>query len=180
MVADVIGAALEQRHGDGRGERVTHQGQVAFEKLVLQRLRARRDDHLAAVQQRRHQIRERLPGAGPGLRDELSALRHRGRDRLRHRELLRAEPETGQRAGERSAVAKDRVERGIVVRSERPGFDVRRRGRVHAVQFAFAFAASLALGFALALGAATLTAPAASGGVVKLTRTASILKLSSS
>ena len=178
MVADIIGAAFEQRDGDGSGQRVTHQGQVAFEELVLQRLGARRDDHLAAVQQRRHQIRERLPGAGSCFRDELSALRHRGRDRLRHRQLLRPEPETRKRAGERSSVAKDRVERGIVGRSEGPGFEVRRRDRVHRLQFAFAV--SLALGFALALGAATLTALAASGGVEKLTRTASILRLSSS
>jgi hypothetical protein len=73
MVADVVRAALEERERHRELERVAHERQVALEELVLQRLRAGGDDHLAAVEQGRHEIRERLAGAGAGFGDQRAA-----------------------------------------------------------------------------------------------------------
>src|SRR6478672_673097 len=70
VMADVVGATLQQRDGDRRRQRVADQRQVALEQLVLQRLRSGRHDDLAAVEQRGNEIRERLAGAGPGFGDQ--------------------------------------------------------------------------------------------------------------
>ena len=113
VVADVVRAALEQRERRGHAERGAHERQVALEELVLQRLRARRHDDLAAVEQCGNEIRERLARAGAGLGDERCALGDRARDGVGHRELLGAEPEARQRAGERPAFAEDGGERRI-------------------------------------------------------------------
>ena len=59
VVADVVGAALEQRERHRQRQRVAHERQVALEELVLQRLGAGRDDDLAAVEQRRERGRRR-------------------------------------------------------------------------------------------------------------------------
>jgi hypothetical protein len=66
-VADVVGAALEQRDRHRHLQRGAHRRQVAVEELVLQGLGAGGDDHLAAREQRRHQVGEGLAGAGAGL-----------------------------------------------------------------------------------------------------------------
>ena len=108
MVADVVRAALEQRERDRNLQRVAHERQVALEELVLQRLGAGGHDHLAAVQERRHEIREGLAGAGAGLGDQCAAARDRVRDGVGHRELLRAKAKAGQRAGQEAALAEDR------------------------------------------------------------------------
>ena len=63
MVADVIGAALQQRHGHRHFQRIAHRRNVAAEQLVLQRLGAGGDDHLAAGEQGRHQISKGLARA---------------------------------------------------------------------------------------------------------------------
>ena len=133
VMADVVGATLEQRDGDRRRQRVADQRQVALEQLVLQRLRSRRHDDLAAVEQRGNEIRECLARAGPGFGDQRPPQRDRTRDRLRHRELLRPEPKAGQLVRERAAVAEDRGELGL----RRVAGDVVRQRRV---QFDFAFA----------------------------------------
>ena len=165
VVADVVGAALEQRDRDGDGKRVAHQRQVALEELVLQCLGPRGDDHLAAVQQRGGEVRERLAGAGAGLGDELAARGDGAADGLRHRELLRTEAEAGERPRERAAVAEDGVERRIVGRGGRRAAGGGRRGAGHdGAQLALAVAVGLAFG--LALGAAATGAAAPSGAVV--------------
>ena len=81
-----------------RGERLAHRRQVAVEELVLQRLGAGRDDHLAAGEQRRHEIGEGLAGAGAGLGHQHAAAFDRLDDRLRHLELLRARAIAGDAA----------------------------------------------------------------------------------
>src|SRR5262249_9591966 len=81
--------------------------------LILQRLRARRHDDLAAVEKRGNEVGERLAGTGAGLRDERCALGDRARDGVGHRELLRAQPESGEGPGQRAALAEDGGKRGI-------------------------------------------------------------------
>ena len=68
VVAQVVRAALE--HGDRyrHRERVAHGRNVALKELILQMLRAGGDDHLAAPQHGRHEIRIGLAGAGARLR----------------------------------------------------------------------------------------------------------------
>jgi hypothetical protein len=178
VVADVVGAAFEQRDGDGHRQRIAHERQVALEQLILQRLGAGGDDDLAAVQERRHQVGKRLACAGAGFRDELAAHRDGVRDGLRHRELLGAEAKSRQRPRQRAAVAEDRVERGVVRRRLRRGLEVAVRGDVHG---RLAYCGALLFGLALgsARGRATIVA-APSGAVVKPTRTDSILNESSS
>ena len=58
--------------------------------LILQRARSRRHDDALARLQRRHEIRERLAGAGAGLDDQRPLVGERARDRRRHRALLGA------------------------------------------------------------------------------------------
>jgi hypothetical protein len=141
VMAHVVRATLEQRDGDRRRERVADHRQVAFEQLILQRLRARRHDDLAPVEQRRHEVRERLARAGAGLGDQRLPQRDRACDRLRHLELLRAETEPRELVREGTAVAEDRGELGV----QRAGSRVVWK---RSVQFAFALA--FALGFASA------------------------------
>ena len=137
MVADVVGAALEQRDGDRRGQRVADQRQVAFEQLILKRLGARRYDDLAAVEQRGNEIGERLASAGARFRDERLAQRDCPGHRLRHCELLRPEAESGQLVRKRTAVAEDCRELGVRC----AGGNVFRKCGVQGV---FAFARGLA------------------------------------
>ncbi len=109
--AYIIGAALQQRRHRARGDRVAHGRQVAVVELVLQRLGAGRDDHLAAREQRGHQIGEGLAGAGAGFHRERAARFDRGQDRLRHLELLRPRPVAGHLGGERAGGRKDPFQR---------------------------------------------------------------------
>ena len=84
--ADVVGPALQ--HGVGRVDLVLERARfdgldqprdVALDQLVLQREGRRRDDHPAVVEQRGHEVAERLAGAGAGLDEEVLALAHRRR-----------------------------------------------------------------------------------------------------
>jgi hypothetical protein len=75
VVADVVGAALEQRNRQRKTQRVADERQVALEELILQRLRPRGNDHLAAVEEGGHQVGECLAGAG--TRPRRSARRAR-------------------------------------------------------------------------------------------------------
>ena len=82
VAAQIVRAALEQRdarrHADGAGD----QRQVLVEELVLQRARAGGDEHALAREQRGHQIREGLAGAGARLDHERRTVFHRERDAL--------------------------------------------------------------------------------------------------
>ncbi len=85
--AQVIRAAFQQggRHRPAHG--LADQRQVTVVKLILQRLRAGRDDRFAPAEQRRQEVRKRFPGARAGLHDErvqrLDAFGHRfGHPRL--------------------------------------------------------------------------------------------------
>ncbi|EDT08605.1 hypothetical protein BgramDRAFT_4758 [Paraburkholderia graminis C4D1M] len=70
VVTQVIRAALEHGHRHGHRQCVAHGRNVALKELVLQVLGARGDDHLAAPQHGRHQIRIGLARARAGLDDQ--------------------------------------------------------------------------------------------------------------
>ena len=70
VVAQIVRAPLEHRHRDRHGERIAHGRDIALEQLVLQVLGAGRDDHLAAPQHGRHEVRIGLAGARPRLHDQ--------------------------------------------------------------------------------------------------------------
>ena len=154
---------------DRQLERVPHERQVALEELVLQRLGAGGDDHLAAVQERGDEIREGLAGAGAGLGDERAAPGDGGRDGIGHRELLRTEAEAGQRPGEEAAFAQDRDQ--LPVGSG--GVAVGIGGERGAAQFALLDGAGAAAAVAalpcrlgrLPLAVAALPLPAAAGAL---------------
>src|SRR5690606_24829345 len=82
--AQVVVAALQQRDLDRPADDAAEQRQVPGVQLVLQRARAGGDDGLAARQQRRREIRERLADAGAGLDRNVLPVLHRGTDDFRH------------------------------------------------------------------------------------------------
>ena len=112
MMTDVVCAALEQSDRHGNLQRVPHLRNIAVEKLVLERLRARGDDDLPAGAQRGHEVREGLAGAGPCFRDEHRALRDCGGDRACQIELAGSHAKALDYARERAVCRENRVEVG--------------------------------------------------------------------
>ena len=124
--AGVVGAALE--HGVRRVhagvvlERRDQARQVALDQLVLERERRGGDHDPLVVEQARHQVGQRLAGAGAGLHQQVLAVDHRVGHGLRHLDLagalLAAElaHRGGQRAGHRGRVGGGRGGVGGVVR----------------------------------------------------------------
>jgi hypothetical protein len=88
MNTQVVRTPLEQGDPGRTGHRFAQTRQIAQEQLVLQVARSGRDDHFTAGQQRRHQVGEGLARAGARLGDQLPASLQRGRNPLRHLELL--------------------------------------------------------------------------------------------
>ena len=92
--AGVVGAALE--HGVRRPltellARGVEQGRdVPLHQLVLQRQRRRGHHDPVVVQQRGHEVAERLAGAGARLDEQVAPPLHGLGDGLRHRDLARA------------------------------------------------------------------------------------------
>src|SRR5690606_36466941 len=72
--------------------------QVAVVELILQRSCTRRYDHTASRVQRRRKVSERLPRAGFRFYDQPASCLQRAMDELRHRDLIGARREAGQRA----------------------------------------------------------------------------------
>ncbi len=95
VMADVVGAALEERERGRHAERGADQWQVPLEELVLQRLRAGREDDLAAVLERGDEIGEGLAGAGARFGDQRCTRANRACHCFGHRELLRPQPKAG-------------------------------------------------------------------------------------
>ena len=78
-MADVVGAPLEKRHGHVDAEGLRELRNILLKELILQRFSRRGNNDGRAREERRREIRKRLPGAGPGLGDE----RALGFERLR-------------------------------------------------------------------------------------------------
>ena len=74
VVADVVGAALEERRVKGDPERFAQNRQVLAKELVLKGLSGRRNDDAFAREQRGRQVREGLARARARLGDEGSRL----------------------------------------------------------------------------------------------------------
>ena len=104
IVADVIGASLEQRHGHRHFQRLAHHLDVAVEQLVLQVLGTGRDDDLAAGEQGRNQISEGLAGAGAGFGHQYGVFADRGGDSVGHFDLAFAYAKTLHCLCQRTAV----------------------------------------------------------------------------
>ena len=126
VMADIIGAALEQRHGDRRLQCVAHHGDVTIVELVLQRLGARRDNYLAALGQRRREVGKGLARAGARLGDEQSPGFDGMRDRQGHFQLLRAQTVAGNGAGQRAGIVEEVLQ---VCGQDRTHLNVSRRRR---------------------------------------------------
>ena len=107
VVAHIVGAPLEQRHRHRRFQRIAHHRQVFLEQLVLQVLGAGGDHHLAARQQRRHQIGEGLARARARLGHEDGVVAYRLRHGQRHFALLRAWTERRDFSGKRALFGKE-------------------------------------------------------------------------
>ena len=95
--AGIVGAALQ--HGVRRVDAVGALAQpvdgrdqprdVALDELVLQRQGGGGDHDAALVEQRGHEVAQRLARAGAGLDEQVLARLHRRRDRLGHLDLAR-------------------------------------------------------------------------------------------
>ena len=87
--AGVVGAALEHgvRRVDLVADRLDQPRDVALDQLVLERERRGRDHDPLVVQQARHQVGQRLAGAGAGLHQQVLAVVHRPGDGLGHGDL---------------------------------------------------------------------------------------------
>ena len=115
--AGVVGAALE--HGVGRRDaglvldRLDQPREVPLDQLVLQREGRGGDHDPAVVQQRRHQVGQRLAGAGAGLDEQVLAVLERVGDRLGHLDLAGAAPD--RRAPRRPRPARSRTRLGAPV-----------------------------------------------------------------
>ena len=89
--AGVVGAALE--HGVRRvdagqvADRLDQPREVALDQLVLEGQGRGGDHDPAVVQERRHEVGQRLAGAGAGLDEQVGAVDHRVGDRLGHLDL---------------------------------------------------------------------------------------------
>src|SRR3984893_6525126 len=113
MVADVVAAALEQRDRHRHLQRIADERQIALEELILQRLGAGGDDHLATGEERGHEVSESLAGSGARFGEQLAARFDGERDGLGHRELLRTKSIRREVAGEHTLGAEYRVQIGI-------------------------------------------------------------------
>ena len=74
MEAEVIRSPLHQRRGERHAQRFAQRGKVLEEDLLLEILRAGRDEDALAAEDCRDQIRERLAGAGAGFGEERPAV----------------------------------------------------------------------------------------------------------
>ena len=89
LPAGVIVAALHVADLREAAKNCLEERDVLEKELLLQVLRAGGDDDALAGEERRHQVGERLAGAGAGLDDQMPALGERGLHRLGHFHLSR-------------------------------------------------------------------------------------------
>ena len=90
MQADIVTAPLEQCDTDRCPERLADGGNIAFEQLILQRLGAGGQHHLAAGKHGGHEIGISLTRAGARFNEASGIGFDRLRDTLGHLGLLSA------------------------------------------------------------------------------------------
>ena len=110
VVAYVVRAPLQQRDRHGHFQRLTHDLDIAIEQLVLERLGAGRNDVLAARKQRRNEVCESLPGAGPRFGDQHRVFFDGVGHGARHLDLPLAHAEAPDRLRQRAVAGKYRIE----------------------------------------------------------------------
>ena len=107
MQAEIVRAPLHVGGGERHVERFAQRRDVLEVDLLLQVLGAGGDEHALPAQDGRDEIRQRLPGAGAGFRQEDAALFEHARHAVGHGRLTVARFVRRHRPGERSAGAKD-------------------------------------------------------------------------
>ncbi len=108
--AEIVRAALHVGRRKRDVERFAQRWNVFEVDLLLEIFRAGRDQHTLAAENRGDEIRERLPCAGAGFRQQHAAFVEHLRDGSRHRPLAAARFEVGNGAGERTVGREDRVD----------------------------------------------------------------------
>lgn len=101
MQTEVVAPALHARRREGHAEGARQHRQVLLENLLLEVLRARRDDGALAGEDGGNQIGQRLARARAGLGEQVTAVLERGGDGVGHRLLAGTGLEAVERAGER-------------------------------------------------------------------------------
>ena len=108
MQTHIIGAALQQSGCGVDAQCIEYRRQVLAKQLILQRLGARRKQYLAAGEQRRDQIGERLAGTRAGFCDQRTAGVDRVVDRGRHVSLRSTGNKAVNAVGQRSVLGERR------------------------------------------------------------------------
>ena len=95
MQAEIVAAPFHVGRGERDAERLAQDRQVLEEDLLLEVLRAGRDEHALAAEDRGHEVGERLAGAGAGFGEQDAAVGEDVGDGRRHLELAGARLEAG-------------------------------------------------------------------------------------
>ena len=90
LEAQVVAAALEQRHRDRAPEGLGHQRHVAVDQLGLEGDRGRGHHRPPALGHDRHEIGQRFPGSGPGLDEQVAVAVQGLGHQLGHADLARS------------------------------------------------------------------------------------------
>ena len=104
MQAEEVRAAFHVGRANLEVERARERRQIFVEDLILQRACARGDEHAAAGQHRRNEVRERLAGARARLGDEGAARVDDARDLRGEPALTGPRLEALERGGDRTGV----------------------------------------------------------------------------
>src|SRR4051794_13339638 len=107
--AEIIATSFHVRGGERYAKRVAENREVLEEDLLLQVLRAGRDENPVAAENRGDQIRERLASAGTRLGEEDAAVREHVRYRGGHGELRWTRFESLERSRQRAPWREDGV-----------------------------------------------------------------------
>ncbi len=106
MQTNIIRAALQESGCGVDAQCIEYRRQIFAKQLILQRLGAGRKQHLAAGEQRRDEVGERLAGTGAGFRDQRTAGVDRVVDRGRHVRLRATGNKARDAVGQCSIVGK--------------------------------------------------------------------------
>ena len=112
MQAEIVRPALHVGGAKRHAQRCLQRRNVLEVDLLLEVLGPGRDQHPLTIEDRRHQVRQRLAGAGPGLREQDTAVLERAGHRRRHRALALARLEVIDGARQHAVIGECGVDRG--------------------------------------------------------------------